>query len=58
MKNNYNSIFDINRVTVIRNFISKEECDELNKWTTQNENKEFFKTGKEAENRKTTRYFI
>ena len=56
MKNNYNSIFDINRVTVIRNFISKEECDELNKWTTQNENKEFFKTGKEAENRKTTRY--
>lgn len=56
MEKNYSSIFHMHSVTIIRNFLSKEECSELNEWAIQNENKEFFKTGKEAENRKTTRY--
>jgi hypothetical protein len=56
MKKNYNSIFNIGNVTVIENFLSENDCRELNEWTNKNKDKEFFKTGKEADNRKTTRY--
>ena len=49
-------MFELNKITVIKDFLSKEECQILNEWTRSNENKEWFKPGKEAENRKTTRY--
>ena len=56
MKNDYSDIFDVNKVTVIKNFISKEECEILNEWTLLNKDMDWFKSGKGAENRRTTRY--
>ena len=56
MNNDYSDIFDVNKVTVIKNFLSKEECQLLNEWTLTNKEMEYFKKGKGADNRKTTRY--
>lgn len=56
MNKNYFDIFDVNKVTIIKKFLSKKECKILNDWTLTNKDMEWFKTGKGAENRKTTRY--
>ena len=56
MKEDYSKIFDVNEITVIKNFLTTEECQELNQWTLDNKDMDWFKTGKGADNRKTTRY--
>jgi hypothetical protein len=56
MNNDYSDIFDVNKVTVIKNFLTKEECDLLNDWTSANKDMVWFRKGKGADNRKTTRY--
>ena len=56
MSNDYSDIFDVNKVTVIKNFLSKEECEVLNEWTLKNKDNVWFRSGKGADNRKTTRY--
>jgi hypothetical protein len=56
MNNDYSDIFDVNKVTVIKNFLSKEECQSLNNWTLTNKDMEWFRKGKGADNRTTTRY--
>jgi hypothetical protein len=56
MKNEYSNIFNVNKVTVIKNFLNKEECEILNEWTQSNKDMEWFRKGKGADNRRTTRY--
>jgi hypothetical protein len=56
MKSEYSNIFNVNEVTIIKNFFTKEECQFLNKWTLTNMDMEWFRKGKGADNRRTTRY--
>jgi hypothetical protein len=56
MKSEYSNIFNVNEVTVIKNFLTKEECQFLNEWTLTNMDTEWFRKGKGADNRRTTRY--
>jgi len=56
MNNDYSDIFDVNKVTVIKNFLTKEECELLNDWTLANKDMKWFRKGKGADNRRTTRY--